>query len=442
MSRRRTLALAASLLLAGSASAQSGPGCADRPTCAEVTSFVATVGDFRVSTQGRTRLLTFTVRFRNKTDHVLRLAYVRGSAVAIDDQGNRYVVTGPQSVRAIGEITDNAFDPKFALAPGETSDARFELAWAPERGGQLFGTRFEGDVTVREIDPAAAAGQYRAGREHALHFRALGGDAVVASAPAYPAPNAAPAPVAPQGDLCEARPRCNSAGLFTTEVTNVIPSVVGRHRTMRMELKVTNRSSQPLVLGYKHASGSITDDLGNRYYWGRPGTHDMSAQGIGTVTGGQADPQFSLAPGQSRRASFELIRYDAARQPLGSAFNYDLALVQLEMLPGNQIRAGREYAVSFPGLTAGGAPNAAQAIDAGKALLGGCGGGRSRRNSIVVPAAEPGPRFHLERSYERSVAVLRAVPARGPGRRKRAIRRPGPRAGTAPIPISARAIVR
>src|SRR4051794_15801718 len=118
MSRRcLSMIAAASFVLPLALRAQTQ--CGDRPTCAEVTSFVATVGDFRVSTQGRTRLLTFTVRFRNKTDRVLRLAYVRGSGVAIDDQGNRYTVPSPQSVRAIGEITDNSFDPKFALAPGE-----------------------------------------------------------------------------------------------------------------------------------------------------------------------------------------------------------------------------------------------------------------------------------------------------------------------------------
>jgi hypothetical protein len=374
--RRRGLALAfafACLLPAGPAGAQASPECGDRPTCAEVTSFVATVGDFRVSTQGRTRLLTFTVRFRNKTDRVLRLAYVRGSGVAIDDQGNRYVVPSPQSVRAIGEITDNTFDPKFALAPGETSDARFEMAWAPERAGQIHGTRFEGDVTVREIEPATA-NQFRAGREHALHFRALGGDALGGDALGGDAPAAA-TPVskdvvpANDADLCAGKARCHSSGAFTTEVTNVVPSVAGRHRSLRMELKITNRSAEPLVLGYKNASGSIVDDLGNRYYWGRAGTYDQSAQGIGVVTGRQADPQFALRPGESRRAAFELWRYDAASKPLGSSFTYDLALVQLEVLSGNQIRAGREYAVTFSGLTPGGAPSAAQAVEQGKALI-------------------------------------------------------------------------
>ena len=367
MDRSRSLVLAiAGMFVAGGAGAQPSPECADRPTCAEVTSFVATVGDFRVSTQGRARLLTFTVRFRNKTDRVLRLAYVRGSGVAIDDQGNRYVVPSPQSVRAIGEITDNTFDPKFALAPGETSDARFEMAWAPERAGQIYGTRFEGDITVREIEPAAA-NQFRAGREHALHFRALGGDAVAAA----PTTAAVSRDVVPANDvdLCAGKARCHSSGAFTTEVTNVIPSVVSRHRTLRLELKITNRSAEPLILGYKNASGSVVDDLGNRYYWGRAGTYDNSAQGIGVVTGRQADPQFALRPGESRRAAFELIRYDAASKPLGTSFTYDLALVQLTVLAGNQVQAGREYAVTFSGLTPGGAPNAAQAVEQGKALI-------------------------------------------------------------------------
>jgi len=371
MSRCPSLAAAVVTLLtgaaAGAANAQPGPACADRAApCAEVSSFVATVGDFRTSTSGRWRVVTFTVRFHNKTTRPLRLGYVRGSGVVLDDQGNRYVVLAPANVRAIGEITESSYDPKFALAPGERSDARFEMAWTPERAGQIVGTTYEGDITVRELDPVAG-NQFRLGREHALHFRALGGSAM-AAAPA-PTPDTPAASTSPEPDACAGRARCYSAGPFVAEVMSVVPSIVSRHRVLRVEMKIENHTSQPLVLGYKAASSSVVDDLGNQYYWGRPGTHDVSAQGIGLVTGTQADPQFALRPGESRRAAFSLIRYDAAAKPAGSSFTHSLALEQLEILPSSQVRTLREYTVTFPGLTAGAAPNAAEAVEKGKALF-------------------------------------------------------------------------
>jgi hypothetical protein len=364
------------LLLSRPAGAQL---CAERPGCAEVGTFVASVAEFRTSLSGRSRIATVTVRFRNKTTRTLRLAYVQGSGVVLDDQGNRYLVPGAGSVRAIGEANDNSFDPKFSLEPGESSDARFEFAWAPERAGQIVGTTFEGDLTVREIDPVAG-NQFRLGREHALHFRALGGGTVAAN-PNAPSttPNSAPnsAPNSPilgseVADACAGRARCYSTGPFIAEVTSVVPSIVSRHRMMRVELKIQNRSTQPLILGYKSGSSSMVDDLGNRYYFGRAGTHDMSAQGIGLVTGAQADPQFALRPGESRRAAFNLIRYDSARQPLGASFSYDVALEQLEVLPSSQVRTVREYTVSFPGIGTGSAPTAAstvEAVEKGKALI-------------------------------------------------------------------------
>ena len=81
------------------------------------------------------------------------------------------------------------------------------------------------------------------------------------------------------------------------------------------------------------------------------------------MTGRNADPQFALAPGQSRDASFRLRRFGTGRNALGTAFAYSLALEQLEILPGNQIRETREYSVSFDGLAAASPNAAANAVD-------------------------------------------------------------------------------
>jgi hypothetical protein len=375
-----SLLAAAMLITASGARAQAKDPCAGVSHCMAVSSFAATVTDFRNSTSGRTRIITTTVRFVNRTTHPLILGYVQNSGIATDDQGNRYAVYGANSVRGIGAITSNAFDPKFTLQPGEAADARFELAWSPSRN-EIFGTRFELELAVREIEPLVG-NQFRLGREHALRFTGFS-DATIAGTTATPenadggtvppgpgaASPAAGQPVAATvgagevGSACGTATHCYDAGPFTMRVVRFTGSRLGGNTGDHMidvSLRVTNVSSAPIVLGYQAQSGSIIDNLGNRYYWGRAGTYDNSATGIGTVTARSADPQFSLAPGQSRDASFRLRRYGTGRNALGTAFAYSLALQQLEILPGNQVRASREYSVSFDQLAAGAPGDAGQ----------------------------------------------------------------------------------
>jgi hypothetical protein len=392
----RALLTAALFAPAGALSAQNTDPCTGQSHCAAVTSFVATVSDFRNSTSGRTRIITATVRFLNRTNHPLILGYVQNSGIATDDQGNRYVVYGSNSVRGIGEITSSRFDPKFTLQPGETSDARFELVWSPSRN-EIFGTRFELEFAVREIDPLAG-NQYRLGREHALRFTGFSDATIAEAAGAASSPSGSGATTPPQAtgssaattqaatqvapaadaangsaSACGATPHCYDAGAFTAQVARFTGSRLGNNtgdHMLDVVLRVRNVSSQPIVLAYKATSGSIIDNLGNRYYWGRAGTHDNSASGIGVVTGRSADPQFALAPGESRDATFKLRRYGTGRNALGTAFAYSLALEQLEILPGNQIRSLREYSVSFDELAEGSSAAATPAVDDAVGKLG------------------------------------------------------------------------
>lgn len=348
----------------GSIAAQTSAACQGRPTCAEVQSFTANVNDFRMSQGDRnTHLMTITVRFQNKTTRPLILGYVRGSGVGTDDQGNRYEVAGANSVRGIGEIS-SSFDPKFVLQPGEWSDARFELVYQSP-AGRILGTRYEIDLTVRQIDPLAA-GQFRLGREHALHFRGFGAGAAVASnGAASPASGAAPAPLpsSPAAaaansplpadvDQCAGKARCYGAGPFVAEVEQVTATTEGnkRYHVLHMNVRVRNVSQQPMILAYKATSGLALDNLGNRYYWGHAGGPDNSAAGIGKVEGSNADPQFQLAAGEGRTAQFTVVRFDANGREIGTSFTYDLTLTQLEVLPSRQIRVSRDYAVSFKDL--------------------------------------------------------------------------------------------
>lgn len=375
---RPTAACAALLLaplplaaaLAGPAAAQTP--CARRPDCAEVTAFVAGVTDFRTSQVDRgTRLVTATVHFRNKTNRPLVLGYVGGSGIVTDDEGNRYVAYGADAVRGIGTIASNTFDPKFALQPGEASDARFEFTLRLASANQILGTRYAVELAVREIDPVAG-GQFRLGREHALRFRGFGGGDAVASggagagaAPAVPlgtdarqtAGDAVPTSTPPaERDPCAGRPRCYGAGPFVAEVAQLTPSRLANNtgdHLLRVEVRFRNLTAHPLILAYKTGTSVATDNLGNRYHWGRPGTHDVSVSGIGKVEGPRADPQFVLDPGQARTATFDVRRFRTGRGELGTRWGYDLAVLQLEPLPSGQVRVGREYSVSFRDLGPG-----------------------------------------------------------------------------------------
>ncbi len=356
--------LAAALFGLGPVAAAQGGGCAGQPGCAETREFTATVTNFRPSTiDARTRAIAITLKFQNRSTRPLILAYVAESGVITDDEGNRYQVA-PNSVRGIGVVNQRDFDPKFVLQPGEASDARLEFLMQVTGPNQIRGTRYEMDLAVREVE-AAPANQFRLGREHALHYSGLGptamadGAADAGAAPAAPAPAPTPAPE-PERDPCAGKPRCYAAGPFLAEVTRLTPSSGGRHHILELVIRFRNLTAEPLILGYAASTSGAVDNLGNRYYWGRAGTYDGSVKGMGMVTARSADPQFVLGPGQSRTATFTLVRYEA-RPPFGTAFNYNVTIKQLEIVSGQAVRTLRDFTVDFPDLSTTVAANAAAA---------------------------------------------------------------------------------
>jgi hypothetical protein len=358
------------LATGGRLAGQNPSACGVRTDCAEVTPFVVTVTNFRTSVNGTDRIVTLTVHIQNKLNRPLVLGYVDGSGIATDDQGNRYTGYGP-GVRGIGLVTANSFDPKFALQPGESGDARIEMGWRPTRGA-IYGTRYEADLALREIDPVTG-NQYRLGKEHALHFSGFGQGETTAAAPTLPAtPSAnaapstgAPAPT-PEADPCAGKARCWSEGPMLAEVSSLTAGPVGgRHHMVTITLKVKNISAEPLILAYKTGTSAAIDNLGNRYTFGRPGTHDVSYKGIGAWEGNKADPQFALKPGQSRSATFNVIRFNAGNSQLGTSWSWDVVLAELEILPSNQIRSGREFSISLIDLS-----TKASSSDLTKKLLG------------------------------------------------------------------------
>lgn len=331
--------------------------CPSGSNCADLGPFTAQLTDFRTSVAGRYRVASTTLRFTNHRPSPLILGYVVGSGIITDDQGNRYEIhTGyPNSVRGIGLVNASSYDPKFVLQPAEASDARFEFIWAP--GRNIIGTVFSMSLSVREIEPLPG-NQLRLGREHLLQFDSLT-NGVRTAGPSAPA--SAPVAAEPAVDACAGAARCISPGPFTATVQQVIASTVSTYHLVRFNVRLQNTSAQPLILAYLEGSGTMVDNLGNRYVV----DHRIKdrVMGIGLTNRLQADPQFALRPGESRTVSFEYARR-VGRTQIGTGFAPDLVLQQLEVLPSRQIRPTRDFSLNFTDLSAGGiAGNGGDAIN-------------------------------------------------------------------------------
>lgn len=168
--------------------------CGNRPLCYEGMDFAATIVDFRTSTDGYNRkVLDAILRFQNKTNQVLSLAYVDGSASALDDRGNRYGLNAAYGgVRGMGVTNGNNLDTKFMLGPGSTGDVRFELLWQPPANA-IVGVNYEMELDIREMN-RVEGNQWTFGGETLMHYQGLAnGVAGAAPASSFASGGAAPA---------------------------------------------------------------------------------------------------------------------------------------------------------------------------------------------------------------------------------------------------------
>jgi hypothetical protein len=116
-----------------------------------------------------------------------------------------------------------------------------------------------------------------------------------------------------------------------------------------MNIRFHNLTDRPITLAYVTGTSMSVDNLGNSYGWGRPGTHDVSTQGIGLLEGRKVDTQFRLDPGESRSAVFGVIRYNAGRKQLGTSFSYNVTIAELQK-QATLVHAVKQYSLSFPHL--------------------------------------------------------------------------------------------
>ena len=146
--------------------------CANRPLCYEATDFVATVTEFRTSTDRYgNKVIDAMMHFQNKTNQPISLGYVDGSGSAIDDLGNRLGLnTYNGGVRGMGVVAGNNMDPKFTLSAGGGGDARFEMYWSPRN--QLSGVTYEMEMSLREM-VRVEGNQWTLGDESLIHYQGL-----------------------------------------------------------------------------------------------------------------------------------------------------------------------------------------------------------------------------------------------------------------------------
>ena len=266
--------------------------------------------------------LTTTVHLQNLGKQPLVLGVEPGKITSTDDKGNTY---GVILVRGLGEIAGARVDPKFVLPAEGGGDALFEMRWRGDRN-VIFGTPFDLTVPLRVIRPLEAS-QYKLGTEHILTFTGLKAGHVAM----------------PKGAQSLFANTVN-AGSFTIQITRFTPSIAGNRKSQSATLtaRIQNTSSKPIVLAYEGSSSFGIDDQGNRF-----AAYDAGVSGIGIATSIKADPQFVLAPGESRDVQFIVWRR-LGREVVGTQLTYYVALAQLEVLPSNQIRTLRQYSLTFP----------------------------------------------------------------------------------------------
>src|SRR5262249_34559094 len=160
--------------------------CGNQPMCYDAPNFAVAVVDFRMSTASGYKLMDATLRFVNKTNQPLILGYLDGSAVALDDQGNRYVPYGNRGLAGIGVVDGATADPKFVLQPGGAGDARWEMLWRPGPQDPI-GSAFDLSLTIREVT-TLVGGQHALGGEIPLRFQGLANGMTGSAASAGAAP--------------------------------------------------------------------------------------------------------------------------------------------------------------------------------------------------------------------------------------------------------------
>jgi hypothetical protein len=158
------------------ASAAEADECGGKKGCYDAGPFVAEIVNSVATRENYSRpwhTVRMNIRFRNKSAEPIILGYVTGTAVLIDDLGNRYAPsTAPEDAKGIGKVAARSADPQFVLRPGETRAATFGQARVM-RGTQtatVVGSSYSFDLSIAQLEVIYNGQQVRTVREHALTF--------------------------------------------------------------------------------------------------------------------------------------------------------------------------------------------------------------------------------------------------------------------------------
>lgn len=295
--------------------AQNAGFCGGRPLCFEANDFAATILLFRTSDGGGYKILDADVRFQNKTNRPLILAYTDGSAFGIDDRGNRFVMNwmGGNGIRGMGVVSGNNIDPKFMLQPGGAADAHYELVW---HEGGVQGVSYEVGLSIREIN-ALEANQYSVGSETPLDYQGLTNG--VGTAPPTTAIQAGQNPCSPTGSSAanamgtasQIAGAANTTGAQNTTGTNQVSGAMSTisnlgsmlHGNSTTGTANTANSTPCPASGYNGTSAYGSQIMnGAQQMMGTTGAapnYGAPAQNYGTpVQNYQAPPQYNTAPQQ------------------------------------------------------------------------------------------------------------------------------------------------
>ena len=140
--------------------------------------------------------VSMNMRFTNKTNAPIILAYVVPTGVLIDDLGNRYTPAGaPNDAKGIGKVQARSADPQFVLRPGESRQATLGQVRVM-RGtptATVIGSSYTFDVSIAELEVIYNGQQVRTLREHTLTFPGFALTGGAGATAAAPASGAAPA---------------------------------------------------------------------------------------------------------------------------------------------------------------------------------------------------------------------------------------------------------
>ena len=375
------LSLCAALALAAAAPAAHADACGGVPTCRDLGPFTASVVKVNVTRQDRTTAyqgVRTTVRFTNVSRQPIVLGYRDHTSSVTDNNGLAY--RWSSKAEGIGVVGRGTADAQFRLAPGESREAAFEGVLQYSMRRQVAGNVFSHDITIVQLAPVSAQ-QVREVRDHVVSFSNLtasNGYAASATAPvrdAGPAPTQEPFAAPPtrptaagrSGGDCPTTGACQATGPLVANVVRVNVTRSGNvtaYQTVRATVRFTNASDEPLILAYRQGSGAVSDETGRPYRWG------FKAYGIGVVERNGADPQFRLAPGESREAAFEATQqYDVRAAHPGNVFTMDMTMAQLAVVGAGQVRTLHDYALGFSNLRgSAGASSAVAAPDVARAV--------------------------------------------------------------------------